>query len=157
MGDVYNNTSREPGAVYTMIDIQHEIKIRAPQQKVFNAISTLEGLRCWHSAKIDGGPKVGDTLRFESVSNPIFRWQVAELDAPKRLQWKCAEGPGDSVGTSVVFNLNETSDGRTQVELAHSGWSGTHGNYRKCNTLWAILLHHLRMYAETDTANPAYR
>jgi hypothetical protein len=56
----------------------------------------------------------------------------------------------------VIFELSPADHGRTLVECTHAGWPGTHGNYRKCNTLWGVLLHHLKRYAETGTAMPAF-
>ena len=38
----------------------------------------------------------------------------------------------------------------------HAGWPGTHGNFRKCNTTWGVLLHHLRDYVETGDAATAF-
>lgn len=139
-----------------MAEIAHEIKIKAPRDRVFNALTTLEGLTSWHTTRTQGNARVGEVLQFESAGNPPFRWEITRLDPPKHLEWKCVEGPGDSVGTKVSFDLTDTADGRTLVELAHSGWPGTHGNYRKCNTLWGILLHHLRVHAETGKRGPAF-
>jgi hypothetical protein len=70
--------------------------------------------------------------------------------------WKCAAGPGDSPGTIVSFHLSLLADGRTLVEQDHQGWPGTHGNYRKCNTYWGVLLHHLKQYVETGVPAPAF-
>jgi uncharacterized protein YndB with AHSA1/START domain len=139
-----------------MADIAHEIKIKAPRDRVFDALATLDGLRSWHTTRTEGSVGVGGVLQFESAGNPKFRWEITRLDAPKHLEWKCVEGPGDSVGTMVRYDLSDTTDGRILVELAHSGWPGTHGNYRKCNTLWGILLHHLKMHAETGRRDPAF-
>jgi hypothetical protein len=69
--------------------------------------------------------------------------------------WLCTKGPGDSVGTTATF-LISTSDDRTLLELKHSGWPGTHGNFRKCNTIWAVLLHHIQQYVQTGTPATAF-
>lgn len=81
---------------------------------------------------------------------------MTESTSPKRVVWKCVEGPGDAVGTNVTVELSQPEPGRTLVELAHTGWPGTHGNYRKCNTYWGLLLHHLKQYVETGKASPAF-
>ena len=139
-----------------MADIAHEVKIKAAKDRVFAALATLDGLKSWHTARTEGSAGVGGILQFESAGNPKFRWEISRADAPSHLEWRCVEGPGDSVGTLVRFDLSDTTDGRTLVELAHSGWPGTHGNYRKCNTLWGVLLGHLRMYVETGRRQPAF-
>jgi hypothetical protein len=61
------------------------------------------------------------------------------------------------VGTIARFQISPLSDGRTLVEFSHSGWPDTKGNFRKCNTLWAVLLFHLKKYLSTKQAEPAFR
>jgi hypothetical protein len=41
------------------------------------------------------------------------------------------------------------------LEFAHTEWRENDPSYRKCNTLWAILLYHLRRYVETAKREPA--
>jgi len=90
------------------------------------------------------------------TGQPLFVFEITEQSPPHSVEWCCIEGPNDSVGTTVSYHLSETDRGRTLVEVAHKGWPGTHGNYRKCNTYWGILLHHLKQYAETGVARPAF-
>jgi uncharacterized protein YndB with AHSA1/START domain len=139
-----------------MAEIHHELKINAPRERIFEALTTEQGLKSWHSAQVDSDEALGHAWRFVHTGRPTFRWQVAECSAPTHLVWRCVEGPGDSVGTTVSFRLSKADDGRTLLELAHAGWPGAAGNYRKCNTYWGVLLHHLRQYAETGTPRPAF-
>jgi uncharacterized protein YndB with AHSA1/START domain len=139
-----------------MAEINHEIKIKASPERIFEALTTAGGLKSWQSAHVEGDGAPGHAWRFEFTGRPTFQWEVTESAAPTRVAWRCVEGPGDSVGTSVTFHLSGASDDRTLVELAHKGWPGTHGNYRKCNTYWGVLLHHLRQYVETGIPRPAF-
>ncbi len=59
-------------------------------------------------------------------------------------------------GMSIAYTIADGPLGRTLVEHVHAGWPGTHGNFRKCNTTWGVLLHHLRDYVETGNAAPAF-
>jgi hypothetical protein len=54
------------------------------------------------------------------------------------------------------LDLATIPDGRTLLEFAHTGWRDDDGNFRKCNTLWAILLYHLQRYLETRKGEPAF-
>jgi uncharacterized protein YndB with AHSA1/START domain len=139
-----------------MPEIEHEIKINETPQKVFAALTTADGLKSWYSAHVEGDGTPGHEWRFQFTERPTFRWEVTESTAPTRVAWRCTEGPGDSVGTEVAVQLSPADPGRTLVELAHSGWPGTDGNYRKCNTYWGVLLYHLKQYAETGVARPAF-
>ena len=136
-----------------MAKINHEIKINAPIEKVRKAITTLQDLRSWHTLSMEGDIKLHGILISKAKNQPTFHWKIMSLEP---IIWECIEGPGDSVGTKAIFNLSETTDGRVLVEFSHTEWPDQHGNYRKCNTLWGILLHHLKNYAETGVAMPAF-
>lgn len=134
-----------------MADIHHEIKIQASPEKTFKALSTLSGLKAWHTAHIE---EQDGALRFSAADKPTFLWKLT-LHKGKEVVWECLEGPGDSVGTKAIYKLSETDDGRTLVEFSHTLWPNQELNFRKCNTLWAILLHHLKKYVETGKTDPA--
>jgi hypothetical protein len=102
----------------------------------------------------DGG-HVGAKWLLNYANGPTFAWEITAHDADK-ISWKCVQGPGDSVGTSVTFNLGKTPDGRVHLTFAHEGWPHQGGNFTKCNGLWGMLLHQLRAFAEHGRVAPAY-
>lgn len=134
-----------------MTTIDHEIKIEASPEAVEKALSNLNDLKAWHTARIEGKP--GGVLSFEGTDKPVFEWKIS-VDH-RSITWECMEGPGDSIGSKAIYSLSETDDGKTLVELQHTSWPDQEGNYRKCNTLWGILLHHLKTYVETGKRAPA--
>lgn len=138
-----------------MPEIDHEIKIKATPDQVFAALTTLEGVKSWHTPTASGTGEVGSEWGFSFTDHPEFGWEVTASDAPSRVVWRCTRGPGDSVGTTATFTVAAAGD-RTLLELQHAGWPGTHGNFRKCNTTWGVLLHDLRDYVETGNAATAF-
>lgn len=139
-----------------MPTIDHEIRIAAPAETVFTALTTLDGVTGWHTPTAEGTGEVGSSWVFGFADHPEFAWEILSSEAPREVVWRCVRGPGDSVGTTATFTLSATGDGRTLLEHVHAGWPGTHGNYRKCNTTWGVLLHHLRDFVETGEAAPAF-
>lgn len=136
--------------------IDHEIKLAAPVDRVFAALTTAEGLRSWHNTDVTGTGAVGSEWQFRFGERPEFRWKIVASDPGLHVAWECTQGPGDAPGSRVTFDLTAADDGRTLLAFKHSGWPGTHGNYRKCNTTWGVLLHHLKQFAETGNASPAF-
>lgn len=139
-----------------MHQIDHEIKVSASPEQVYAALTTLDGVKGWHTPTATGDGAVGGVWVFSFADHPEFGWEVITSEPTSEVVWRCVRGPGDSVGTTVTFSLVGTEDGRTLVEHVHAGWPGTHGNFRKCNTTWGVLLHHLRDYVETGDAAPAF-
>jgi len=84
-----------------------------------------------------------------------FRWKVSKLDSGSAVSWECTAGPGAAAGSTVTYELSDTGDGRTAVELAHTGWPDQHQALATCTTLWGILLGRLRTYAETSQPQDA--
>jgi uncharacterized protein YndB with AHSA1/START domain len=136
-------------------EIDHEIKVSATPEQVFAALTTLDGVTGWHTPTATGTGDIGSEWVFTFADHPEFGWQITESNSPDTVVWRCTRGPGDSVGTTATFSLTAIAD-RTLVELRHAGWPGMHGNFRKCNTTWGVLLHHLRDFAETGDAAPAF-
>jgi hypothetical protein len=138
-----------------MAEIHHEIKVRAEPDRICEALTSPTSLEAWHGGRVtvaNGG------LRFEFADGaPTFRWAVEPAKSGTEVLWRCLEGPGDSAGTEAWFKISAADKGRTLIEFVHRGWPHTGGNFRKCNTQWAILLHHLRQYLETGKTDPALR
>jgi len=132
-----------------MTQIQHELKIRAPRSRIFEALTDRAALERWQGAKVK---ETEHEWRFEYPDATVFRWKVTESN-PARVTWQCVEGPAQAPGKEASFSLSEMGDKRTLVEFAHTGWQGTGGNHRKCNTRWAILLHRLQQEVEAPAVS----
>jgi hypothetical protein len=135
--------------------LRHEINIAADESTVRAALTTEAGLRGWNTAYVSGTGAVGSEWSLSYGARPKFFWRIVSQSQDK-LVWACTAGPGDSVGTTVELTLALLPDGRTRVAIIHAGWPHQQGNFTKCNTLWGVLLHHLRVFAESGKPSPAY-
>ncbi len=138
-----------------MPSIDHEIKINASTEAVRAALTTNAGIAGWQTPHVEGDGAVGSTWRFIFDGRPEFAWRIDEA-GPSRIAWTCTAGPGDSAGTEAVFTIATASDGKTHLLLGHTGWADTDGNFRKCYTIWGVLLHHLKQAVETGAPAPAF-
>jgi hypothetical protein len=117
-----------------MTQLQHELKIRAPRGHIIQALTDRAALSRWHDATVTGNEH---EWRLEYPNAITFRWQVTAADA-EHVVWRCVDGPPQAIGKEAVFSYGD--------------WPQAAGNYRKCNTLWAVLLHRLRQEAEQSAA-----
>jgi uncharacterized protein YndB with AHSA1/START domain len=139
-----------------MMTLSHQIRISAPPDRVYEAISTRDGVAGWFSANLDGTIGVDGEALLKATGHEPFRWRFTELSPGSRLRWECTQGPGAAAGTAATFSLSPTADGRTQVDLDHDGFGESDPALATCNTLWGILLGHLKTYAETAVPSPAF-
>jgi uncharacterized protein YndB with AHSA1/START domain len=139
-----------------MATISHEIRIAAPRDRVYEALSTRDGLTSWYTADLEGDVVEGEEAVFKFKGTEPFRWRFLELSPSSRVRWECTQGPGAAAGTTVTVRLSDTADGRTQVELDHDGFSESDDFVKTCNTLWGIVMGHLKAYAETAVPSTAF-
>jgi uncharacterized protein YndB with AHSA1/START domain len=78
-----------------MADIRHRVGIKAPQQQVYAALATKEGLVDWWTRDVQGDPMPGGMLQFYffGSAEPGAVMKVAELIPDRRVEWRCAQGP----------------------------------------------------------------
>ncbi|WP_437222318.1 SRPBCC family protein [Planctomicrobium sp. SH661] len=138
-----------------MHSIEHEIKISTSPDQVYRALTSPQALRSWKNSSAIGSGDLGSVWTFPYENGLEFQWKIV-VDNSHQVVWECVSGPGNSPGTIAEFTFHPLEDGRTLLTCRHAGWPTTEGNYRRCNTAWAILLHHLKTYVETGRTAPAF-
>ncbi len=139
-----------------MAMISHKITIQAPEDRVFQALSSLAGLKSWYVPKIEGTVGKNQEAVFSFADEKPFRWKFIEVKPNSLVTWKCTEGPGAAAGTTVTFCVSSKGANQTVVECDHADWPEGHSAFKACNTFWGILMGHLKKYVETGQAEPAF-
>jgi uncharacterized protein YndB with AHSA1/START domain len=106
-----------------MPDILHRVGINAKPEKVFKALTTIEGLRHWRITITTGNAKKGGTIHFG-----FRKMKVVESKGNQLVKWKCLQEPKEWIGTEVTFQL-KTKMGQTFVLFKHAHLEGTRGIY----------------------------
>lgn len=98
----------------TLPDIKQTVVIEAPIQKVWETVSTSEGIASWFMPN-DFQLELGYEFHLQSPFGPS-PCKVIEIDAPHRLSFTW-----DTEGWVVSFLLKEL-DNKTEFTLIHGGW-----------------------------------
>lgn len=139
-----------------MAEINRKVTIAGAPEQVYAALTTLDGLRSWHTPRTAGSGHVGTEWQFTSTELPEIHWEIAASEANRKVEWWCTEGPGESVGTTVLFEISDLGGGNTLLEVAHDGWSGTDGEFNEWDTRWGVLIDRIRQYLESGTPAAAF-
>ncbi|MFE8700027.1 SRPBCC domain-containing protein [Cytobacillus sp. FJAT-54145] len=99
----------------TLQDIKKTVTFNAPIQKVWDAVSTSDGIAAWFMPN-DFEPKVGHEFHIQSPFGPS-PCKVLEVDEPNKISFSW-----DTDGWVVSFLLKEV-EGKTEFTLIHGGWS----------------------------------
>jgi uncharacterized protein YndB with AHSA1/START domain len=133
-----------------MPDILHRVGIKATPKKVFETLSTIDGISHWWIVDTKGNPKKqGGIIDFE-----FAHMKVMELKPNKVVKWKCLSGPKEWVGTDLTFQL-KAGKGETIVLFTHANWKKPGEFMRHCNTKWATFLLSLKDWLEREEGRPA--
>jgi uncharacterized protein YndB with AHSA1/START domain len=131
-----------------MVDILHRVGIAASPDKVFAALTTIEGVRGWWVGAATGNPSKDGLFRFGFCD-----MQVIAAEPNKLVQWRCTNGPKDWLNTEVTFRLDWKED-QTFVVFKHADWQEPVEFMHHCSTKWATFLLSLRDFAETSAGRP---
>ncbi len=136
-----------------MPDILHRVAIKsASSHKVYEALSTIDGLSRWWTSTTEGESKLGGIIKFR-FANGGFDMKVLELVPDKRVVWQVVDGPKDWVGTKIRFDLEQQGEW-TAVMFKHEGWREPVEFMHECSTKWAIFLMSLKALGETGKGTP---
>lgn len=96
-------------------EIKQTVIVDAPIQKVWETVSTPEGIASWFMPN-DFQPIVGYEFHIQSPFGPS-PCKVTEIQVPNRLSFLW-----DTEGWIISFILNELDEHRTEFTLIHGGW-----------------------------------
>lgn len=136
-----------------MPDILHRIQINAPAERVYEALTTEEGLSGWWTRRATAADKIGEVSHFQFEDKGFNRMKVAELKPSSRVKWECVDGAREWIGTTVSFDLR-TELGGTVVMFRHCGWAEPVEFMHYCSTKWAVFLLSLKRLCETGQGLP---
>ena len=131
-----------------MTDINHRVGIKASPEKIYEALTTDDGLAKWWTNDISGAGEVGSTIEFRfNGGGPDFT--VTKLIPNKIVCWQHSGSMPESwIGTEISFQL-EVEENQTFVRFTHSNWKETTDFMAHCNTKWAVFLLSLKDALET--------
>jgi len=133
-----------------MPDILHRVGIAAEPTRVFEALTSVEGIKNWWSAETHGDASEGGDFQFRSN-----RLHVAHAD-PSLVTWTYSGPAKEWLPTEISFRL-AWCDGQTIVLFKHAGWLEPVEFMHHCSTKWATFLLSLKDYVERGEGRPEPR
>ena len=136
-----------------MAEIKINVAIKANPEKIYEAITTQQGLASWWAKQTIAKPELGfmNVFTFGTFRNEM---QVTNLTANKNVEWKCVSSVEEWMGTNISFNLEE-KDGTTILRFAHSNWKASTDMLARCTYDWSRFIRSLKSLCETGTGTPS--
>ncbi len=137
--------------------IENQVRIEAPRSRVWKALTTPSQFTTWFHATTDAkefraGQRVDLVSTHPGHEGTAFFFELVEVSPEHRFVWRWKSG--DEPYTTVVFELEEASDG-TLVKVTESGFEHISLERRakmfEGNTEgWKIQTRNLREYVEQN-------
>jgi uncharacterized protein YndB with AHSA1/START domain len=136
-----------------MSSILHDFEVNAEPSKVYETITTPEGLDQWWTRRARGEPRVGE--EYELWFGPEYDWRakVTEAVPSRRFALEITGSDEDWMGTSVAFALEPARSG-TRVRFSHTGWRSENEHFRVSSYCWAMYLRLMRRFTEAGEVVP---
>ena len=136
-----------------MVDILHRVGVKTPTpDKVYEALTSVDGLAGWWTDDTKGNGDVGGVLEFRFLPGG-FDIEVLDLVPSERVEWQVIDGPEEWIGTTIDWDLHQEGD-YTIVMFKHQGWKEPVEFMHHCSTKWASYLISLKQGIETGHARP---
>ena len=128
--------------------IKHLFHIDASPEKVFEAISTISGLKKWWTIETSGADKLNEVVQFRFGENGGSDMKIVELKPNETVRWECVNSDHGWVGHELTFQLDE-NDGKTRVRFSHIGQQMDEDFYAVCTFAWGRYFQSLKQFCHT--------
>jgi len=134
-----------------MTAIRHNVVIKATPAKIYEAITTQEGLSGWWAKQTIARPEVGfvNIFTFGAFRNDM---EITQLSPDRKVAWLCTRSIDEWMHTQVSFELEEKDNGRTLLRFTHSGWRAVTDTFAGCSYDWGRFMTSLKAFCETGGA-----
>lgn len=158
-----------------MPNIHHELLIAAPAEKIYNAITSQEGLSAWWTPGTNAKPELNSVARFPFGPDYFKEMKIVELKPSEQVKWNCIKGDSEWIGTAISFKLEagdkknllnfhpeaagqvqqqRNHDKGTLLIFHHDDWKEYTPMFAECNYTWGQFLRSLKLLCETGKGRP---
>lgn len=139
--------------VNNSFSIYHNLLIKAPAEKVFDAVTLPGHLNNWWPLKSSGVPELGSAYNFNFTDQYDWYGKVSEVTKNQSFFIKMTESGDDWKPTTFGFVLEQKENG-TYLRFSHTGWPEDNDHLKHSSFCWAMLLNGLKNYVEKGIVIP---
>ena len=133
--------------------IHHDLMIKAPLNKIFQAITEPAHLINWWPLKCKGIPEENEEYNFFFSAEYDWYGKVTNSVKNKSFYIKMTKSDTDWDPTSFGFDLEQKKD-YVALKFWHVGWPKCNDHFRRSSFCWAMLLNGLKNYVEQGIVVP---
>ena len=141
-----------------MAEIKEKFSVAAPVEKVWEAVTTTDGLKSWWSDDSFAEAKLGGKAEFGFFNREtVFTMETTLFDENEFQEWRCLNGPEHWIGTNVCFELEPGDGGTTNVMFEHNNLREEDDEFLRVKETWGKLMVVLKDYLEGKNPGPYFK
>jgi uncharacterized protein YndB with AHSA1/START domain len=102
--------------------VVQSVDIRATPDRVFELFTDPDQLVKWWPDAVTLEPRVGGSMHLTFEGRGDVRGEITTFEPGRALGFTWVRGVAPDITTRVDVSFEDLGDGRTRVELVHSGW-----------------------------------
>ena len=136
-----------------MHQIKHRVGIKTTTAKLYDLVTTDEGLSRWWTTDTKGAGGVGSIIEFRfDGGGPDF--EVIELVPNQLVRWKHnGTMPEAWMGSEISFEMDQ-QDNQVILNFSHYNWSTSDEFLAHCSTKWGVFMMSIKACLETGVGHP---
>ena len=146
--------------VKKLMDINHNFKIQAPIRRVYEAITSQQGINGWWAMDADVMQRPGEIskMRFAKEAGIVeMHFRIDEMVPDKKVLWTCVSCPNPAwPGTKISFTLLP-SGSATDFTFNHFNWDKKWKDqlpYEQTKEGWLHFMKSIKAYCENGKGEP---
>ncbi|HXW36616.1 MAG TPA: hypothetical protein VEJ36_01755 [Nitrososphaerales archaeon] len=138
-----------------MEGISKEVNVLAPQEIVYRAVSTPEGLHGWWCKALTTDKNSG-LVQLSFSSGHLYHISLAKGGSTERVEWDVPDHNvwPEWVGTRLVFDIEGVRPNSSKLRFQHVGLPPECGCFGVCEDAWSFLMGSIKAFAETGRGTP---
>lgn len=133
-------------------DIVHSVDIQTTPDRLYEAITTQQGLSKWWTPEVKAEPVIGALNEFH-FHGTILKFRVDRLEPTYLVAWSGVQVPADWEGTQVLFDITPAND-TINLKFSHIGFASPGGSFGVTSYSWAQYLRSIKLLLETGEGEP---
>ena len=138
-----------------MTTLYHQVSIATSPIKLFERLSTEDGIGSWWDRPKAIGTADRRVLEFRpGPEHGVLKMKVVHEVPGRLVEWQCiSTHPGNSpasawTDTSITFEITAKNSGSV-LNFRHSGWNESSEYLGFCNYQWGVALQKLKQVSES--------
>jgi uncharacterized protein YndB with AHSA1/START domain len=132
-----------------------QLKIAATPEKIFQALTTEQGLAGWITPKAKTQASVGAVTELTFDSGNTLGFRIEALERPGRVVWAPAQAPIEWLESRLTFAATAAGS-ESALTFTHSGLPEGYPAYGFFTYCWGQYIRSLKLFLETGTGEPDF-